>query len=429
MINAQAIKKDFPIFNRKIGGKPIIYLDNAATTQKPRQVVEAIVNYYYNFNSNIHRGIYRLSEEATDLYEKSRENVQEFIGAGKDGTVVFVRNATEALNLVASEYSRNLKPGDEVILSTMEHHSNLVPWQFLQEKGVVLKFVDLTPDWELNLEQMKTLLTPRAKVVSITHVSNVLGTINPVREIGKMAHENSAKFVLDGAQSVPHMSVDVSRIGCDFMAFSGHKMLGPSGIGGLYAKKGDLDHMHPYMGGGEMINQVWKDHATWNEVPQKFEAGTPNIEGAVGLSAAVDYLRNLGMENVRSHERDLIGYALELEEELKIPGLRSYGPRNLDVRGGVYTFNIGELPTFDLEMQMMSRGIRITGNGIHPHDVAQSLDRNNIAVRSGHHCAMPLMSEIGVAATSRASFYIYNTREDVEKLFEGIRMTERTYAK
>jgi len=429
MIDVAEIKKDFPILSRKIAGKPIIYLDNAATTQKPRSVVEAIVNYYYNFNSNIHRGIYRLSEEATDMYEKSRENVGKFIGVPGDGTVVFVRNATEALNLVASEYSRNLERDDEVILSTMEHHSNIVPWQFLQEKGVKLKFVDFTNDWELNMEQMKELITDRTRIISITHVSNVLGTINPVRDIAKLAHENSAKFVLDGAQSVPHMPVDVSSIGCDFMAFSGHKMLGPSGIGGLYASKDELERMHPYMGGGEMIKEVWKDHATWNDVPLKFEAGTPNIEGAIGLSAAVDYLKNLDMDAVRSHEKGLIEYALKMEEELKIPGLRSYGPRNTAVRGGVYTFNIGEVPAFELQMKMMSKGIHVSGNGIHPHDVAESLDHRNISVRSGHHCAMPLMNEIGVAATSRASFYIYNDKSDVESLFDGIRMTEEVYAK
>ncbi|MEM0155266.1 MAG: aminotransferase class V-fold PLP-dependent enzyme [Thermoplasmataceae archaeon] len=422
------MKKDFPIFDRKIDGKPIIYLDNAATTQKPRQVVEAIVNYYYNFNSNIHRGIYRLSEEATDMYEKARDNVRSFIGSEKDGTVVFVRNATEALNLVAFGLAHDLKPGDEILLGTMEHHSNIIPWQFLQDMGVKLKFVNFNKQWELSMDQFQEMLSKRTKVVSLTHVSNVLGTINPVRDLVKLAHDNGSKFILDGAQSVPHMPVDVSSIGCDFLAFSGHKMLGPSGIGGLYAKVDDLEQMHPFLGGGEMIKEVWKDHATWNDVPLKFEAGTPNIEGAIGLSAAVDYLRNLGMGNVREHEKDLIKFTLEKEEEEKIPDLVSYGPRNLEIRAGVYTFNIGEIPSFDLQMKMSESGVHIS-QGIHPHDVAESLDRANVFVRSGHHCAMPLMNEIGVAATSRASYYIYNDREDVESLFDGIRSTRRVFAR
>lgn len=428
MMDSWNVKKDFPIFNRKMDGKPIVYLDNAATTQKPRQVVDAIVNYYYNFNSNIHRGIYRLSEEATDIYNKSRANIQNFIGSGSDGSLVFVRNATEALNLVASGLSRDLVAGDEIILSTMEHHSNIVPWQFLQENGVKLRFVEFTKDWELNIKQFQDLLNKRTRIVSLTHVSNVLGTINPVRELVEIAHDNKSKFIVDGAQSVPHMPVDVSSIGCDFLAFSGHKMLGPSGTGGLYGKTEELDRMHPYMGGGEMIRQVWKDHSTWNDVPEKFEAGTPNIEGAVGLSAAVDYLRNLGMDNVRGHERDLIKYTLEKEEERKIPGLRSYGPRNTDRRAGVYTFNIGEVPCFDIQMKMSENGVRVS-TGVHPHDVAQSLDKNNISVRSGHHCAMPLMNSVGVAATSRASFYIYNDKKDIDDLFDGIEMTAKAFAK
>ncbi|AKA48630.1 hypothetical protein IX51_05410 [uncultured archaeon] len=427
MINPEEIKSHFPIFNREIKGNRLVYLDSAATTQKPVEVVDAIVDYYYNSNSNVHRGIYTISEEATELYDASRENVSHFIGSKDSRQIVFVRNATEALNFLSYTLGRSLTEGDEILLSVMEHHSNIVPWQFLKEKGVRLKFVDIGSDGNLDLEDLKSKISKRTKIVSLTHVSNLLGTINPVKEIGRIAHENGSVFIVDGAQSVPHMPVDVEDIGCDFMAFSGHKMLGPSGIGVLYGKFDLLDSLHPFMGGGEMIREVSLEESTWNDTPLKFEAGTPNIEGAIGLSAAVDFLRGLGMENVRRHEMELVSYVLQKEIESGIKDLVSYGPREVQERGGVYSFNIGEIHPLDLNRKLSVESVETSA--VHPHDVAADLDSYGLSIRSGHHCAMPLNNKLGIVASSRASFYIYNSREDVNALFDALKKVQKAFVR
>lgn len=422
----EKIKEDFPIFQNPDGN--IVYLDSAATSQKPFSVIEAVSEFYRKDNSNVHRGIYKLSERATDLYCRSRENVSRFIGSKDPRQIVFVRNATEALNLLSYSLGRDLVPGDEVLLTIMEHHSNIVPWQFLQDHGVKLKFVDIDESGKLDLEDLQEKLTDRTRIVSVTQVSNVLGTINPVKEIGRMAHENGSLFIVDGAQSVPHMPVDVHDMDCDFLAFSGHKMLGPTGIGCLYGKLERLEEMHPFMGGGEMIREVYTDHSTWADVPEKFEAGTPDIAGAIGLSAAVDYLRKIGMENVRDHGRDLIQLTLRMEEDMGIPGLVSYGPKEGDVRGPVYAFNIGSIPPLELSDSIIRSGVGI-GTVIHPHDVASTLDSSGVAVRSGHHCAMPLTHRLNCVATSRASYYVYNTAEDVKRLFESLQHAVEVYSR
>ncbi len=426
MLSSERLKEDFPFFSKR--GKSLVYLDNAATTQKPSAVIEAISEYYTDHNSNVHRGIYRLSEETTDLYWRARENISRFIGAPKAEELVFTRNATEALNLLAYSLGKSLKAGDEVLLSIMEHHSNLVPWQFLTERGVKLKFADINPDGTLNMDDFQSKLSSSTRIVSMTHCSNLLGTINDVRELGKMAHENGSTFIGDGAQSVPHMPVDVKRIGCDFMAFSGHKMAGPMGIGGLYGSYGLLEHLPPFNGGGEMITEVYPDHSVFADPPARFEAGTPNVAGAIGLSAAVGYLRNVGMENVREHEKDLISYTLKKEEEEGIDGLVSYGPRNPEIRGGIYAFNLGEIHPLSLESDLSRQDISM-GNSIHPHDVGTGLDQDNIAVRAGHHCAMPLTHRLNVVATSRASYYIYNSRSDIDRLFESLRKITGAYSR
>ncbi len=422
----ERIKEDFPIFHNL--GENFTYLDSAATSQKPYSVINALSDFYSRHNSNVHRGIYRLSEEATDLYGRSRENVSRFIGSSDPRQIVFVRNTTEALNLLAYSLGHDLVEGDEILLTIMEHHSNIVPWQFLQEKGVRIKYADIREDGTLDMDDLASKISPRTKIVSVTHVSNVLGTINPVAEIGRIAHDNGSIFIVDGAQSVPHMPVDVGRIGCDFMAFSGHKMLGPTGIGCLYGRIDLLEKMRPFMGGGEMIREVYTDHSTWADVPEKFEAGTPDIAGAIGLSAAVDYLRNLGMENVRDHGRELMRITFSLESEAGIPGLISYGPRNPDIRGPVYAFNIGSIHPMSVEESLADRGVGL-GTVVHPHDVASTLDGKGVAVRSGHHCAMPLTHRINAVATSRASYYIYNTPEDVRRLFHSLEHTVKVYSR
>ncbi len=410
MFDPEEIRSHFPIFKR-FEKEGIIYLDNAATTQKPSEVIEAIVSYYENSNSNVHRGVYRIGEEATDLYNKSRENIASFIGGKPEGTI-FVRNATEGLNLAASSLSRMIGKDGEIIVSRMEHHSNIVPWQIAsQNTGIRLKMMESNVESNLKWEDVEKYLTDRTKIVSITHASNILGTINDLNEMGKNLHDRGIIFIVDAAQSVPHMPVNVSDLDCDLMAFSGHKMLGPSGIGVLYGKPELLEEMPPYMGGGEMIKEVFEDHFTPADIPEKFEAGTPNIEGAIGLSAAVDFLKKLGMENVRAHEKDLISYTLRREEELNIPALRSYGPRNPEIRGGIYTFNI----------KKDSKDGKPFGNEVHPHDISHMADRiEGVELRSGHHCAMPQTVSLGVYATARASYYIYNTREDVDHLFNAI---------
>ncbi|GGM66729.1 cysteine desulfurase [Thermogymnomonas acidicola] len=417
MLDVARIKQDFPIFQNNPN---LVYLDSAATTQKPRQVINAVREFYENYCSNVHRGIYRLSERATEEFMGAREKVARFIGA-EENEIVFTRNATESLNLLAYTLSRSLSPGDEILLTVMEHHSNIVPWQLVSGGRFRIRYVDIDGHGLLDMEDLKSKLNRRTKVVSVTHVSNVLGTINDLQEISKMAHENGSVFIVDGAQGVPHMPVDVSRIDCDFMAFSGHKMLGPNGSGVLYGKYEMLRSLPPFLGGGEMIQTVSTEQSTFLDPPLRFEAGTPDVEAAIGLGAAVDYLERIGMANVREHERGLMRYVLEREGDLGLASLVSYGPRDVERRGGVYTFNLGEIPPLDSGKEIA------LGKAIHPHDVASSLDRHNVAVRSGHHCAMPLIHRLGLVAASRASFYIYNDRSDVDALFEAIERAMEVY--
>jgi cysteine desulfurase/selenocysteine lyase len=391
------IRLDFPILStRRSDGKPLVYLDNAATSLKPKQVVEAIVEYYEKYTANVHRGVYRLSQEATTLYENSREKIAKFIDASPD-EIVFVKNATEAINIVA--YGLDWNPGDEVVTTVMEHHSNLVPWQMLRDRcGVKLRFLDITNDGVLALDKLPELITDRTRLIAIGHVSNVLGTINPMEEVARIARENGTLLLVDAAQSVPHMPIDVRWIGCDFLAFSGHKMLGPTGIGCLYIRRGVEDLIKPVFGGGEMIRRVSLERATWNDMPWRMEAGTPNVAGAIGLAAAVDYLLKLGMSNVKSHEDRLTEYALKRLNEVN--GVSIYGPMDIRRRSGIISFNIDNMD---------------------PHDVAFLLDElENIAVRSGVHCAEPLHARLGLSGTVRASFYIYNTMEEIDLLCDTI---------
>ncbi|MFQ5798531.1 MAG: cysteine desulfurase [Bacteroidota bacterium] len=404
-MNTIKIRSEFPIFDRIVKSKPLVYLDSAATTQKPLAVIDTVNEYYRNYNANVHRGIYVISEEATQRYEEARDKVTRFINAPAREGIVFTRNTTEAINLVANSWGRtNLKPGDEVLLTQMEHHSNLIPWQLItREKQAKLKFIPLTPEGRLDLDQLPDLLTERTKVVSLAHVSNVLGTINPVAEIVRKAHEVDAVVVVDGAQSVPHIPVDVQELDCDFLAFSGHKMLGPTGIGVLWGNVKLLDAMPPYMGGGEMISEVQLEYATYRELPWKFEAGTPNIVGAIGLGAAIDYLESIGIENLLDHEQELLEYSLEVLKNLN--DIDVYGP--FPDRSGVISFNI---------------------KGVHPHDVSTILDEDAVFIRAGHHCAQPLMRWLDVAATVRASFYLYNTKEDADRLVESLRKVKEIFS-
>ncbi|MGC8497261.1 MAG: aminotransferase class V-fold PLP-dependent enzyme [Thermoplasmata archaeon] len=414
MIDTKTIKQDFPILQRIINGKKLTYLDSTATTQKPNSVIDAISDYYRNYNANVHRAIYNIGEVATEKYEDSRAKVADFIKARRPEEIIFVRNATEALNLLAYVYGFNyLKEGDEVITTVMEHHSNIVPWQIWSKKGLKLKFVDINDDGTLKMEDYETLITERTRIITVAHASNVLGTINDIKKIGKIAHDHNALFIVDAAQSVPHMPVNVQDLNCDFMAFSGHKMLGPMGIGVLYGKYEILENLEPFMGGGEMISEVHKEGAKWADTPQKFEAGTPNVAGAIGLSAAIDYLNNIGMQNVRDHEKELVTYALKKLKERK--DLEIYGPSDPEKKGGVIAFNFKNINPESLATHMQRQGIMI-----HSHDVAAILDRSGVAVRSGHHCAQPLMDRLGVVATARASFYVYNDKDDVETFIDGL---------
>jgi cysteine desulfurase/selenocysteine lyase len=392
-------RADFPILERTVRGRPLVYLDNAATTQKPEAVIEAEAAFYRTTNANVHRAIHTLGEEATRAYEEARAKVAAFLGARDPREVVFVRNATEALNLVAWAWARRrLGPGDEILLTPLEHHSNLVPWQLVaRETGARLRFLPLTPEGTLDLEaaDRQGLFGERTRVVAFAHASNVLGTLAPAEAIARRAHAVGALVVLDAAQSVPHLPVDVQALGCDFLAFSGHKVYGPLGIGVLWGRRELLEEMEPLFGGGEMILRVELESATWNEVPYKFEAGTPNVAGAVGLGAAIDYVRAVGMEAIARHEADLTAYAWERLREM--PGVTVYGPP--PPRGALVTFNM---------------------DGVHPHDLAQLLDQEGIAVRAGHHCAQPLMRQLGVVATARASFALYNTREEIDALCEAL---------
>ncbi|HUV06177.1 MAG TPA: cysteine desulfurase [Spirochaetia bacterium] len=394
----ESIRKDFPILKRAFWGKALAYLDNAATTQKPYQVLHAIYEQYAWSNANVHRAIHRLGEEATAAYEESRKAAQMFINARLPSEIIFTRGTTESVNLVASSWGRkHLRPGEEILLTEMEHHSNLIPWQLLaRDLGCTLRFLPITETGTLDLEALPRLFTDRVRLVAITHVSNVLGTVNPLRRIIRFAHAREVPVLIDSAQGVPHLPVDVQELDCDFLAFSGHKMCGPTGIGVLYGKEELLDDMPPYMGGGEMISAVWLDRAEWNELPYKFEAGTPNIAGAVGFGSALKYLSGLGMENIARYEAQLTTYALERMGE--VPGLRVYG--SAPSRSGVISFNLGS---------------------VHAHDVAQFLDHAGIAVRAGHHCAQPLMRRLGVPATVRASFYLYNAFEEVDRLVDALK--------
>ncbi|TAM55267.1 MAG: SufS family cysteine desulfurase [Acidobacteria bacterium] len=397
-LDPRALRARFPILRRQVHGHPLVYLDNAATTQKPDTVLAALASYYTTSNANVHRGVHTLAEEATALYERCRSRVAAFVNAPDARGVVIVRNATEAINLVARSWGATLGDGDEVLLSEMEHHSNLVPWIMLaRERGVALRHVPITADGRLDMAALAALLSPRTRVVSLTAMSNVLGTINPIAEIAAAAHRVGAVMVVDGAQSVPHMPVDFQSLGADFLAFSAHKMYGPTGIGFLVARPELLEAMEPVSGGGEMIREVRLDFASWNDIPHKFEAGTPNIADAAAFPAALDLLEATGMPAVRAHERELVGYALE---RLRALGwLQLHGPLDADARGGLVSFVDPE---------------------IHPHDLAQVLDTRGIAVRAGHHCAQPLMRRLDVAATARASFGIYNDRDDVDALVDGL---------
>lgn len=405
-IDIERIRADFPVLRRTVHGKPLVYLDNAATSQKPEIVIETVERYYREYNANVHRGIHTLSEEATLAYERAREKLAKFIDAEGPQEVVFVRNATEAINLVAHSWGRsNITQGDLIVLTEMEHHSNLIPWQLLaREKRARLEFVGIDDQGLLKWDDYERLVAEGPKLVGFTYASNVLGTINSVKKMLEYAHEHGAVAVIDGAQAVPHMPVDVREIGCDFMAISGHKMLGPTGIGALYARRELLEGMEPFMGGGEMIKEVHLREARWNDLPWKFEAGTPNIVGGIGLGAAVDYLSTIGMRNVRDHEKEITRYALERMGEVK--GVTIYGPRTIENRGAVISFNLGD---------------------IHAHDLATILDEEGIAIRSGHHCAQPLMERLRVPATSRASFYIYNTRGEVDTLVRALEKARKLF--
>lgn len=397
--DAKQVRADFPILGTTSRGKRLAYLDSAASTQKPAQVIEAVESYYRNSNANVHRGVYELSETSTTMYDQARRKVASLINAAQSRECIFVRNTTEAINLVASSWGRsNLREGDTILLTMLEHHSNIVPWQLIaQQTGANLRYVDIDDDGRLRMDEVEQILRDEpVRMVAVTHVSNTLGTINPVKELASKAHEAGALILVDAAQSVPHMAVDVQDLGVDFLAFSGHKMVGPMGIGVLYGRRELLEAMPPYMGGGSMIRQVELDHSTWADLPEKFEAGTPSVADAVGLESAVDYLQSLGFDNIRQHEIQLTNYALGQLRE--IPGMTLFGPEAED-RAGVVSFVL---------------------DGAHPHDIASILDGEGVAVRAGHHCAQPLMRRLDVTATARASFYVYNTEQDVDQLVKAI---------
>jgi cysteine desulfurase / selenocysteine lyase len=406
MTETATLRADFPIFSRLVHGKPLVYLDSAATSQKPQVVLQALDDYYRSYNANIHRGIYTIAEEATQAYEGSRKKVAGFIGAPDSAELIFTRNTTEAINMVAYTWGQqNIKEGDEIVLTEMEHHSNLIPWIMLAERtGAVLKHIPFDGDGMLDMDAARSMITPRTKLVSVVHMSNVLGTINPVRELAELAHAQGALMLVDGAQSVPHMGLTVAELDCDFLAFSAHKMLGPTGVGALWARREILEAMPPFLGGGEMIAQVWTTHATYNDIPWKFEAGTPNIADAIAWGSAIDYLEGVGMANVRQHEIELTEYAIErLSEETDV---QLYGPHDPRKKGGVVAFNLGD---------------------VHSHDVAAVLDADGICIRVGHHCCQPLMRKLDIAGTARASFYIYNTPEDVDQLVDGLQKVRELF--
>ena len=403
-LDVTAIRKDFPILAQQVHGKPLIYLDNAATSQKPKCVIEALRHFYLMDNANIHRGVHQLSERSTQAYEAARGKVQRFLNAVNTREIIFVRGATEGINLVAQTYGRtHVSAGDEIVISAMEHHSNIVPWQMLcEEKGAVLRVIPINDRGEVEFDQFEKLLNRRTRLVAVSHVSNALGTINPVREIVKTAHGWNALVLIDGAQAVPHMKVDVRNLDCDFYVFSGHKVFGPTGIGVLYGKEQLLEEMPPWQGGGDMIRSVTFEKTTYNELPYKFEAGTPDIAGVIGLGAAIDYLDQIGMDAVAAHERDLLEYGTRALEN--ISGLRLIGTAR--EKAGVLSFVI---------------------DGVHPHDAGTILDREGVAVRTGHHCAQPVMDRFGVSGTTRASLAFYNAREDIDALVSGIQKVKELF--
>jgi cysteine desulfurase / selenocysteine lyase len=406
MLNVAQVRKDFPILAVEAHpGVPLVYLDSAASSQKPTAVIEAMNEYYRGYNANVHRGIHRLSEDATNAYEGARQRIADFINAPSAEQVIYTRNATEAFNLVAATWGRaNLKPGDEILLTEMEHHANIVPWQMVAEQtGATVRYIPFTVDGRLDLSDLDNLLTERTKLLAFTAVSNVFGTINPVSQLVRAAQAVGAVTMIDAAQAVPHMAVDVQAWDCDFMAFSGHKMCGPTGIGILYGKRALLEAMPPYMGGGDMIRRVTLAGSTWNDLPWKFEAGTPSIAEGIGLGAAVDYLSRLGMDNIHAHEQFLTHYALESLSE--IPGLKLWGP-SASEKAGVATFTLAR---------------------VHPHDIAEILDKDGIAIRAGHHCAMPLHHKLGLSATARASFYLHTTTEEIDKLVASLHKVRQIF--
>ena len=407
MMNPYEIRKLFPILDQEVNGEPLVYLDSAATSQKPNIVIEAIEKYYREYNSNVHRGVHTLGTKATDAYEGAREKVRKFINATSTEEIIFTKGTTASLNTVARSYGlANLQQGDEIAITYMEHHSNIIPWQQVaKQTGAVLKYIPLQEDGTISLDDVRATVTNATKIVSVMQVSNVLGSINPVKDIAKIAHEHGAIMVVDGAQSTPHMKVDVQDLDCDFFAFSGHKMVGPTGIGVLYGKKELLEKMEPVEFGGEMIDFVGLYESTWKELPWKFEGGTPIIAGAIGLGAAIDFLEEVGLDQIEQHEHKLAAYAME--KMSTIDGITIYGPKDAAKRAGVITFNLDD---------------------VHPHDVATVLDADGIAVRAGHHCAQPLMKWLHVSATARASFYLYNTEEDIDKLVSSLVKTKEYFS-
>jgi cysteine desulfurase/selenocysteine lyase len=399
MLDVDRIREDFPILKQQVNGYPLVYLDNAATTQKPRQVIDALVRYYETTNANIHRGIHTLAQRATEQYEAVRAKAARHIGASRPDDIVFTRNTTESINLVARAWGdANVGEGDEIVLTLMEHHSNIVPWQLLaRRKGATLRYAAVTDDGHLDLDSLRSLVGPRTKLVSLVHMSNVLGTINPIADVAAIAHAAGALLFVDGAQSAPHLPLNVEALGCDFFAFSAHKMLGPTGVGVLWARPGLLEAMDPFLGGGDMISIVRPDASTWADVPHKFEAGTPNIADVIAFGAALDYLHALGMRAVRAHEERLTAYAIEALSAIE--GVKVHGPKDVTGRGGAVSFTV---------------------HGVHPHDVSTIVDSYGVAIRAGHHCAQLLMRRLDVPATNRASFYIYNHEREVDALVDAL---------
>ncbi len=406
MYNINKIRADFPILKRKINGKPLVYFDNAATSQKPESVLLAMDDYYRNHNSNVHRGIHTLSSEATTMYEDAREKIQKFINARSEKEVILTKNITESINLVAYSWGRqNIKKGDEIILSIMEHHANLVPWQFVAlEKHAKLRFIDIDKEGNLDMDSFKRLLNPKTKLVGIIWTSSVLGTINPLKEIIKLSHQNNTPVLVDAAQYAPHKKIDVQKLQCDFLGFTGHKMLGPMGTGVLWAKESILENMPPFLGGGAMIKEVYMEKTIFNDLPDKFEAGTPDVGGVVGLGAAIDYLSSIGFDDIEEYEKELTCYGLEQLKSL--PNIELYGPLDANKRASIITFNV---------------------KGVHPHDVAQILDDQGIAIRVGHHCTMPLHQRLEINASCRASLYLYNTKEEIDRLVSGLSRVRKIF--